>query len=99
MNLIRKCLVASSFVVFCHFGWAASGPIDVNTADVATLQQLKGIGAVRAQSIIDYRTKNGPFKSVDELSKIKGIGSGKTLEALRPQVTVGATAAPKAMPK
>jgi competence protein ComEA len=47
---------------------AAAGPVDINTADAKTLaRELKGIGLARAQAIVDYRAKNGPFKSADEL--------------------------------
>lgn len=54
---------------------ACAGPVDVNTADAKTLaRELKGIGLARAQAIVDYRAKNGPFKSADELSRVKGIG-------------------------
>ena len=52
-----------------------AGPVSINTADAATLaRELKGIGLKRAQSIVDYRVKNGPFKSADELALVKGIG-------------------------
>ena len=48
---------------------------------------LPSIGEVKAKAIIDFRTKNGPFKTIDELEKIKGIGP-VILEKLRPLVTV-----------
>ena len=49
-------------------------PVNVNTADAATLaSSLNGIGAVKAQAIVDYRQKHGPFRSVDELAQVKGI--------------------------
>jgi competence protein ComEA len=52
-----------------------AAPVNINTADAATLaHELKGIGLKRAQAIVDYRVKNGPFRSADELSLVKGIG-------------------------
>jgi competence protein ComEA len=55
--------------------WALAGPVDLNTADAATLaKELDGIGAARAKAIVEYRERNGKFKSVDELLNVKGIG-------------------------
>jgi competence protein ComEA len=52
-----------------------AGSVDVNTADAATLaRELKGIGLKRAQAIVEYRTRNGPFKNADELALVKGLG-------------------------
>ena len=62
-------------------------PIDINRAAATELQRLPGIGPKRAQAIIDERNKR-PFQSVDELRRVRGIGA-KTLESLRPFVTVG----------
>lgn len=62
-------------------------PININTANEATLQLLPGIGPAYAKRMVDYRTKNGGFNSVDEITNIKGIGP-KTLEKLRPITTV-----------
>lgn len=61
--------------------------VNVNTADAATLETLPGVGPVIAQRIIQDREQNGPFASVDELVRVSGIGD-KTLESLRPYVTV-----------
>ncbi len=47
--------------------------VDLNTADMQALESLKGIGSKKAQAIIDYRTKNGAFASIDDLGKIKGF--------------------------
>jgi competence protein ComEA len=63
------------------------GKVNINTADEAALVALKGIGKGKAKAIIEYRQKNGPFKSVDDLTKVKGIGN-KTLAHLREQLTV-----------
>ena len=54
----------------------ASFAVDLNKATQAELEALKGIGEVKAKAIIDYRTKNGPFKSADDLDKVKGVGKG-----------------------
>ena len=62
-------------------------PVNINTASKRELDALPGIGEVLAQRIIDYRSANGPFSTVDELTKVKGIGA-KTLEKLKPYATV-----------
>lgn len=61
--------------------------VNINTADATTLQTLSGIGSKKAQDIIDYRTQNGNFKTVDELGKVSGFGS-KTLEKLKDLITI-----------
>ncbi len=59
---------------------ALAKPVNINTADAKQISQsLKGIGLVKAEAIIEYRTKYGPFKTRKELSKVKGIGE-KTIE-------------------
>ena len=63
--------------------------ININTATQDEFIALhKGLGPAKAQAIIDYRKANGPFKSVDDLKHVKGIGA-KRLEKLRPELTVG----------
>lgn len=57
--------------------------VNINTADKETLVLLPGVGPVMAEAILAYRKDNGNFKSVDELTKVKGIGD-KTLEKLKP---------------
>jgi competence ComEA-like helix-hairpin-helix protein len=64
-----------------------TGKVNINTADEAMLTSLKGIGPTKAKEIIDYRQKNGPFKSVDDLVKVKGIGE-KTVAQLRDLLSV-----------
>jgi len=61
---------------------ALSGKINVNSATVEQLEMLPRIGTKTAQSIIEYRTQNGPFKRVEDLTNVKGIGE-KTLEELK----------------
>ena len=61
--------------------------VDINTADVEELDELPEVGPSTAQSIIDYRTNNGEFRSVDELEEIPGIGP-ETLEKIAPFATV-----------
>jgi len=63
--------------------------VNINTATQDEFIALhKGLGPAKAQAIIDYRKANGPFKSVDDLKHVKGIGA-KRLEKLRPELTVG----------
>lgn len=53
------------------------GLVNINTANAVQLTQLPGVGPAIAQKIIDYRTANGPFTSVDDLTKVPGIGAAK----------------------
>ncbi len=66
---------------------ARGGMVNINTASSQELQTISGIGEAKAKRIIDYREKNGPFKTVDELTNVSGIGE-KTLEGLRDQICV-----------
>jgi competence protein ComEA len=60
----------------------AKAPVNLNTATAVELQRLNGIGKVLSQRIVDYRNENGPFKSIEDLDKVSGIGP-KKLEAVR----------------
>jgi len=73
----------------------AFAAVNINTATPEELDAVKGIGPGKAQAIVDYRTKNGPFKSVDDLKAVKGFGA-KTLDKLRSELTVGGGDAPPA---
>ena len=66
---------------------AAMAAVNINSATKEELTTLKGIGEKKAQAIIDYRKKNGDFKSVDDLEKVDGIGPG-TMKQLRAQLSV-----------
>lgn len=66
---------------------AVMGKVNINTATAEQLAVLPGVGEVIGQAIVDYRQMNGPFKTVDDLAEVKGIGE-KKLEAIRPLVTL-----------
>ena len=68
-------------------GVSAGGLVNVNTATTTELEELPGIGEVIAQRIVEYRTANGPFASVDQLLDVSGIGDA-ILESIRELVTV-----------
>jgi competence protein ComEA len=61
--------------------------ININTSSETDLEALPGIGPVLAQRIVDYRTQNGPFATVDALDDVSGIGPA-TMNDLRPLITV-----------
>jgi competence protein ComEA len=67
---------------------AASGLVDLNTADEEQLTTVPGIGPALARRIVEFRKQNGGFKSVEDLLKVKGIGE-KSFQKLRPHVTAG----------
>jgi len=73
----------------------ASAPVNLNAASVAQLQTLPGVGASTAQRIVEHRQKNGPFKKIEELMNIKGIGE-KSFLKLKPLITVAAEKADRA---
>ena len=79
------------------FSGMAYAVVDLNTADQAQLQTVKGIGPAKAKTIIEYRTKDGAFKSVDELTKVSGFGE-KSVTKMKGDLTVGG-AAPAAAAK
>jgi competence protein ComEA len=96
MLIIRKFILALSLLapalVF------AGTPVDINIADAATLAEaIKGVGPAKAQAIVAYREKHGPFKSVDDLTLVSGIGT-KTIENNRDNLTVGVSEATEAAP-
>jgi competence protein ComEA len=66
---------------------APARKINLNTAPLAELDLLPGVGVATAQAIVDYRTRHGPFRTVSDLDKVPGIGPSK-LNRLRDLVTV-----------
>ena len=70
---------------------AAAGVVNINTASASDLEGLPGIGAKTAARIIEYRQKNGPFKKIEELMNVRGVGEKNFLK-LKPQISVAAKA-------
>jgi len=68
---------------------AVTAIVNINTASATELEALPGIGAKTAARIIDHRQKNGPFKKVEELMNVRGVGE-KAFLKLKPQISVGA---------
>lgn len=66
------------FLVGIPAAWAA-GPVNVNTATVEELAELTNIGPAKAAAIVSYREENGPFRSLQELTRVSGIGE-RTIE-------------------
>lgn len=77
----------SAFGPSAVMGSAATGLVNINTADQAQLDTLPGIGSSLAQRIIDYRESNGPFKDIGDLKDVSGIGD-KNFESLKDRITV-----------
>lgn len=86
---MKMYVLLCSFVLSLLSFPALSAPVDINKADVKALSvALYGVGTKAAAAIVEYRGKHGPFKSVNELTKVKGIGP-KTVERNRANMTVG----------
>jgi len=66
-----------------------AAPLDLNRADAADLDALPGIGPVLARRIVDFRREHGPFRRVEELRAVRGVGP-RLLERIRPRVEVAA---------
>lgn len=73
---------------------APKAKININTAPAAELETLPRIGPKVAQRIVDFRTKNGSFKRIEDIMKVQGIGE-KIFDEIKELITVGAEAAPK----
>jgi competence protein ComEA len=90
-----RTLVQGLILSLLPAGAALAGPVNLNSADAATLaKELDGIGPAKAQAIVDFRQKNGPFKSPEDLLRVDGIGE-RVLEQNRGNIRLnGAAAAP-----
>lgn len=87
MSSIRRIFWGFIFLCFLNSVILGFYPIDLNSASLEDLIKIPGIGKVIAKNIIEYREIHGPFTSVDELLKVKGIGP-KKLSQIRPYLTI-----------
>jgi competence protein ComEA len=86
MQPIRT-LVSTLLLGYALHGACAQTPLDINSADAATLAEVMvGIGPAKAQAIVEFREQNGPFSSIDDLGLIKGIGEA-TIDKNRERLT------------
>ena len=79
-----KKLLALILAIVSFIGMAFAA-VNINTADQKQLESLRGIGPVRAKAILSYREKNGPFRTLEDVDKVPGIGKG-TLEKIKDDV-------------
>ena len=77
---------------------AVAGTVNINTASAAELVTLPGIGAKTAGRILEYRQKNGPFKKVEELMNVRGVGE-KSFLKLRNQISIGSAKVERGSPQ
>ncbi len=87
MDILKKLL----FITLLTFSFSlyAGEPVNINTADKETLMSgIKGVGEKRAEAIIAWREQNGPFKSVDDLASVTGVGAS-IIEENRANLTTG----------
>jgi competence protein ComEA len=91
MNIHRHLItIAALLAAGTSVSWCA--PVNINAADAPTLaHELRGIGPVKAQAIVEYRQKHGAFRTVDELAQVKGI-SQKLIDRNRTDLRIGQAA-------
>ncbi len=84
MRTIHKvAATAAAFFVLAFPAVSTAGPVNVNTADAETISaELKGVGMAKAKAIVEYREKHGPFKTLEDLTLVSGIGE-RTIEVNR----------------
>ncbi|MBE6053949.1 MAG: competence protein ComEA [Clostridium sartagoforme] len=79
--------ISNGIVVSGGGGSSDDSIININSASLSELQNINGIGEVKAQSIIDYREKNGGFKSIEDIKNVDGIGA-KTFEKIKDKICI-----------
>jgi len=101
-NSRRKVVALALAAAMAAFGLASTyaqspapkGKVNINTASASELETLPRIGPAVAQRIVDFRTKNGAFKRIEEIMKVQGIGE-KVYEGIKDLITVGGEGATK----
>ncbi len=87
-TIVPMLLVALAAAALAPAAAPANGVVNINDATTAQLELLPRVGPALAKRIIEFRKANGPFRSVDELVAVRGIGE-RSLERLRPYLTIG----------
>ena len=91
----RLFLALAALIVALQFAPAAAAAVNLNTATKDDLVALPGIGPAKAQAILDYRNQHGPFRSVDDVRKVKGIGEKLFLQ-IKPELSLTGGSAARA---
>jgi competence protein ComEA len=89
MDTLKSAILAALLCISCAL--PAAQAVNINTAGKAELMAVRGIGEKRAEAIIAYREEHGPFKTVDDLANVQGIGPA-IIKDNRDGLTVGETA-------
>lgn len=93
-----RMLVLALILLFAS-GLAVAGPLDINSADAASIvATMKGVGMSKAEAIVEYRKAHGPFASIEDLTRVKGIGPA-TVERNRDHLVALPPGAKKAASK
>lgn len=85
MSILRHCLFTLVLLVWSLVAMAAA--VNINQADAKQLATLDGVGPQKAAAIVAYRDANGPFRSIDDLAKVKGIGAA-TVDKNRDKISI-----------
>ncbi|ASW43986.1 helix-hairpin-helix domain-containing protein [Clostridium isatidis] len=86
-NSSEENFLGESEIIYGETNESSEKLININTASLEELTKINGIGETKAKSIIEYREKNGAFKSIEEIKNVKGIGE-KTFEKLKDSITI-----------
>lgn len=93
--MLKKLVLLLAAIVVSMSATFAVAAVDVNTADQAALESVKGLGPVKSKAIIDERTKNGPFKDASDLAnRVKGLGVKSVTHLEEQGLTINGSSAP-----